>query len=226
MEEFIEKVDDVTIIHKGELVYREKTPHQLIEIFDSAKFGRVLKLDDEIQLSTFDEELYHTQLINKDFINKERIQTALVIGGGDGGAIRELCRTNVKKIVLAELDEKVIEACKRYLPTVSMGAFDDAKVEVVIGDAFEYIKNTDMQYDLVVSDLPDCVEPDFETLSKAVSEGGYFICQHGTGLAQFNMEELARRKGLLHNLYQSADFFGVKIPSLVYGDMVFSFSRK
>lgn len=226
MEEFIEKVDDVTIIHKGVLVHREQTEHQLIEIFDTKKFGRVLKLDDEIQLTQFDEQYYHTHLINKDFIEKERLQSCLVIGGGDGGAIRELCKTNIKTIVLVDLDEKVISACKEHMPYVSDGAFDDPRVEVVIGDGFEYAKNVDRTFDLVVSDLPDCVEPDFEALAKVVAQDGFFICQHGTGLSQFNMQEIIRRKGILHNLYKTADFFGIKVPSLVYGDMVFSSSRK
>ena len=226
MEDFIEKVDDTTIIHKGKLVYREQTPHQLIEIFDTKKFGRVLKLDDEIQLSQFDEKFYHTQLINKEFIEKERIQTCMVIGGGDGGAIRELCATNVKEIVLVELDEKVISACKEHLPFVSDGAFDDPRVKIVIADGFKYVREITRTYDLIVSDLPDCVEPDFEAISEAVAKDGFFICQHGTGLAQFNMPELIRRKGIPHNLYKSADFFGIKVPSLVYGDLIFSFSRK
>lgn len=220
-----DEVVGVTMTYEGKLVHREHTPYQLIEIFDTPKLGRILKLNDDIQLSTFDEKAYHTNLVNKKFIDNERIQTVLVIGGGDGGTIRELCQTNVKKIVMVEIDAAVIEACKKYLPTLSNGAFDDPRVEVIIGDAFDYIRNTDMQYDLVISDLPD-MEPDFETMAKAVSEGGYFICQQGTGLSEFNMEELIRRKTILHNLYKSADFFGVRIPSFAYGDTVFSFSRK
>lgn len=226
MEEFIEKVDDVTIIHKGKLVHREQTEHQLIEIYDTKKFGRVLKLDDEIQLTQFDEAHYHRSLINKEFINKERIKSCLVIGGGDGGAIRELCKTDVEMIVLVDLDEKVISACKEHMPYVSDGAFDDPRVKVVIGDGFQYARDITRTFDLVVSDLPDCVEPDFEALAEVVAQDGFFVCQHGTGLTEFNMNELVRRKGILHNLFQTADFFGVKIPSLVYGDLVFSFSRK
>ncbi|MDX2065049.1 MAG: hypothetical protein SFX74_04840 [Fimbriimonadaceae bacterium] len=140
---------------------------QRIEILDTAVLGRALLLDGHIQLTTFDERAYHEALVHVCGLSVPNLRRALVIGGGDGGAIRELCRyPDIEQIDMVEIDAAVVSTCREHLPTVSDGAFEDPRVRLHLGDAFEFVKADHAPYQLIISDSTDVYEGEEGNLSE------------------------------------------------------------
>lgn len=144
-----------------------KTEFQTIDVFDSIAFGRMLLLDGHIQLTALDEKAYHEALVHVPLLNVPNPRRALVVGGGDGGVIRELCRwPSMEHIDMVEIDEGVIKVCREHLPSVSNGAFDDPRVHLHLGDAFAFVKQAKGAYDLIVVDCTDVYEEEDGGLSE------------------------------------------------------------
>ena len=123
-------------------ICQRKTEFQTIDIYDTDAFGRVLTLDGHIQLTELDERAYHEFLVQVPMLSIPAPESALVVGGGDGGVLREICRhSSIRHIDMAEIDAGVIEESKKHLPFVSAGAFDDPRVHLHITDAFDFVKN-------------------------------------------------------------------------------------
>lgn len=143
------------------------TEFQTIDVYDSVAFGRMLLLDGHIQLTTLDEKAYHEALVHVPLLNVPNPQRALVVGGGDGGVIRELCRwPSMEHIDMVEIDEGVIKICREHLPSVSNGAIDDPRVHLHLGDAFAFVKQSKGPYDLIVVDCTDVYEEEDGGLSE------------------------------------------------------------
>ena len=155
-----------TVFIKSRLFLR-RSKFQSIEIFDTEAYGKVLTLDGHIQLTELDEHAYHEALVQIPLLSIDSPKSALVVGGGDGGAIRELCKHPAMELVdMVEIDAAVIEACAKYLPTVSGGAFEDKRVHVHVKDAFAFVKTAETRYDLIVVDSTDTYENEEGALSE------------------------------------------------------------
>lgn len=168
-----------------------KSDFQLIEIVDTEPFGKALLLDGHIQLTELDEAAYHEMLIQVPLLSINEPKRALVVGGGDGGVIREICKhKSIEQIDMIEIDKDVVEACVRHLPNVSNGAFDDPRLNLVIADAFDFVKSATAPYDLIVVDCTDVYEEEDGALSellftrtfyddckKILSDGGMLVSQ-------------------------------------------------
>jgi len=151
------------------------TPFQTIDIYETEILGRALLLDGHIQLTTFDERAYHEALVHVCGLSVPSLKRALVIGGGDGGVIRELCRyPEIERIDMVEIDAGVIESSRTHLPTVSSGAFDDPRVHLHIGDAFEFVKQDLAPYQLIVSDSTDVYEGEEGNLSEMLFTSTFY----------------------------------------------------
>ncbi len=139
------------------LLCKEKTEYQLLEIHEVPEYGRILRLDGILQTSNKDEFLYHEILVHVPAITMDGPQKALLIGGGDGGGIKEILKyPSLKKVVMVELDECVVERSKEFLPKISNGAFESEKLELHIQNGLEYVRNNaEMDFDQVVLDLTD-----------------------------------------------------------------------
>lgn len=136
-------------------IYSGKSKFQKIEIFDTKEFGRVLVLDGMIELSTKDEFVYHEMLIHPALIYHQNPKRVLIIGGGDGGALREVTKHPVKEIYLVDIDEKVIEVSKKYLPSLSKGNFKDKRLKIFIEDGLKFVKRYKNSFDVIIEDLTD-----------------------------------------------------------------------
>lgn len=173
------------------VVANVETEFQRIDIVDTDVFGRVLLLDGHVQLSTFDEHAYHEALVQIPLLNLEAPKAALVVGGGDGGVIREICRhPGIERVDIAEIDAGVVEACRTFMPDLSDGAFEDPRVHLHITDAFEFVKRTPTKYDLIVVDSTDVYEEEegglseqlftkefYQDCARALAEGGVVVTQ-------------------------------------------------
>ncbi len=130
------------------------TPYQRIEVWDTPQLGCLFTLDGRPMTSAGDEFIYHECMTHPAALAHPAPRAALVLGGGDGGAARQLLRhPGIARIVVAELDPDVVRLTGDYLPGVRGGAFDDPRVELVIGDAAAFVASTRERFDLVVFDL-------------------------------------------------------------------------
>jgi spermidine synthase len=127
---------------------------QQIEVWDTPQLGRLFTLDGRPMSSVGDEFIYHECMVHPAALAHPAPRAALVLGGGDGGAARQLLRHDgITRIVVAELDAEVVRLTREYLPQVHGGAFDDPRVELVIGDAANFVASARETFDLVVFDL-------------------------------------------------------------------------
>lgn len=140
-------------------IFEGKSDFQKVSVFNTLEFGRMLTLDDKIMLTERDEFVYHEMIVHPVSQMLKKIEKVLVIGGGDGGTVRELLRyKSIKRIVLVEIDKMVIDISKRYFKTLGK-YLDDKRVEVKIMDGAEFVKNTNEYFNLVIVDSTDPVGP-------------------------------------------------------------------
>ncbi|MES2122887.1 MAG: polyamine aminopropyltransferase, partial [Chlamydiota bacterium] len=142
------------------VLYREQTSEQDLVIFENPRLGRVLALDGIIQLTEADEHVYHEMIVHVPLLTHGQAEKVLIIGGGDGGALREVLRHGqVQKVVLVEIDPTVIAMCREMFPMVSRGSFDDPRAEIVIADGTEYVRTAEERFDVIICDSTDPVGP-------------------------------------------------------------------
>ncbi len=156
-----------------------KTEFQEIDVFDTEVFGKVLFLDGHVQLSELDEHAYHEALVQIPMLNLPNAKRALVVGGGDGGVLRELVKhKHLEEIHMVEIDQGVIDVCREALPTVSDNAFDDPRVTVFVQDAFPFVKEAQGTYDLIVMDSTDVYEEEEGGLSEQLWTEAFYRDLH------------------------------------------------
>ena len=138
-----------------ETLVRKKTKYQDLAIVDTEDFGRMLLLDGIVQTTVKDEFIYHEMITHIPLFTHPNPQNVLVVGGGDGGAIREILKhSSVKKAVMCEIDEDVIKECRKYLPEISSG-LDDKRCEIFIGDGIKYVLEHKNEFDVIIVDSTD-----------------------------------------------------------------------
>ena len=141
-------------------LYTEQSDFQRIDVFECEEFGRFLTLDGYMMLTERDEFIYHEMMVHVPMaVLGEKIKKVLVIGGGDGGCVRELCRyQHIEHIDLVEIDERVVAVCKEYLPGVAC-SLDDPRVHILYQDGLKYIRRIEDEYDLIIIDSTDPFGP-------------------------------------------------------------------
>jgi spermidine synthase len=175
------------------VLYREKSKFQQIEILETYDWGRIMTLDGLMMVTEKDEFFYHETITHLPMALLGQAENVLIIGGGDGGTARELAKySKIKKIDLVEIDGGVIEASKKFMPFVGCG-FDDPRINVILQDASEYIKSAHANhYDLIIADSSDpegfaatLIETDFyKAIGKSLKQNGLYIAQSGSPLSQ------------------------------------------
>jgi spermidine synthase len=167
------------------VLHHEKSEYQDILIFKNEKFGNVLALDGVIQATEKDEFAYQEMMAHVPLHFHECPKNVLVIGGGDGGVLREVVKhSSIETVTLCEIDEAVVRLSKIYLPSMAVG-FDSPKVNLVIQDGFEFLKNHVNQYDVIITDSSDPVGPAeslfqpefFQLLKNSLRDNGIICTQ-------------------------------------------------
>jgi len=140
-------------------IYQEKSQHQILDIVSTQDFGLVMMLDGVIMVTERDEFVYHEMLAHPALFTHPEPKTVLIIGGGDGGTLRQVLRhPMIERAVLVEIDEMVINASKKFFPTLA-AAFDHPKAEVLIEDGIAYLKKHKSKFDVILIDSTDPVGP-------------------------------------------------------------------
>jgi spermidine synthase len=202
-----------------------QSPFQQIDVYDTPVFGRVLLLDGHVQLTEFDEHAYHEALVWVPLLNVPEPRTALVVGGGDGGVLRELCKhPGIERIEMVEIDEQVVHVCREWLPNVSGGAFDDPRVNLRIDDAFPYTESATGPYSLIVLDSTDVYEDEqgelsemlfteefYTNLRRLLSDDGFVVTQVDNPVfCPYSLRTVADR---FSNVFRSSGNYWSLVPS-------------
>ncbi|XP_076086169.1 spermidine synthase-like isoform X2 [Mytilus galloprovincialis] len=142
-------------IKMEKLLHKEISKYQEIIVFKSQLFGNVLVLDGIVQVAELDEFVYHEMMANLPLNCHPDAKKVLIVGGGDGGVAREILKhPSVEKLVVCEIDEKVVDVCKKYFPKLAE-SFSDVRTELVIGDGIEYMKDQSCAFDVIITDPQD-----------------------------------------------------------------------
>lgn len=170
-----------------ETLFVGQSEYQKVVVADSYEFGRMLVLDDVFQTSLFDEFIYHEMIAHVPLFSHPAPKNVLVIGGGDGGAVREVVRhAAVESVEMVEIDGMVVEASKEYLPEISSAMRDGhPKLKLIIGDGIAHMKAVENHYDVILVDCSDPIGPGeglfskefYQDVYKALKPDGLFVQQ-------------------------------------------------
>ncbi|QEY59027.1 polyamine aminopropyltransferase [Pseudomonas sp. C27(2019)] len=215
------------------MLHEVRTEHQHLVIFENAKMGRVMALDGAIQTTEADEFIYHEMLTHVPILAHGAVRNVLIIGGGDGGMLREVCRhADVERITMVEIDQSVVDMCKEYLPKHSNGAYDDPRVNLVIDDGMRFIANCTETFDVIISDCPDPTGPAevlfsegfYQACHRCLSDDGIFVAQNGTPFLQ--IEEVKTTAKNIQDLFADWHFYHAAVPTYIGGSMTFAWAAK
>ncbi len=217
-------------IKAGKVLFSEQSEFQKVEIFETeSKLGRVLTLDDLMMTTEGDEFHYHEMIAHIPMMHHKCPKSVLVIGGGDGGTVREVLKhKTVEKVVLCEIDGMVIDACKKYLPTISCG-LDDPRVEILVQDAIEYIKDKKNEFDIVLIDSTDPMGPGeglfteefYTNVKNSLKEDGIVAAQSESPVV--NKEEIRKMYNLLKKVFPICSTYTSNIPTYPGGYWAWAF---
>lgn len=213
-------------LKEATLLYDSETDHQRLRVFRNPTFGRILTLDDVVQVTEADEFIYHEMMVHTPVLAHGAARRALIVGGGDGGIARELFRhKGVERAVMVEIDSGVIDFSRRYLPSIGGDAFDDARLEVVIADGADYMRESEERFDVIIVDSTDPIGPG-ETLftdtfyghaKKRLAPGGIMVTQNGVPFLQ--AEELENSMRAFKALFADATCYFAPVPTYACGPM-------
>lgn len=215
----------------NQVLFETKTEHQHLQIIDTPFMGRVMLLDGVVQTTEKDEFIYHEMMVHVPLFAHPNPKKVLIIGGGDGGILREVVRhKNIEKITQVEIDLSVIDLCKEYFPNHSKGAFDDPRVNIVIADGNDFVANCTEQFDVIIADSTDPIGPaevlfssDFYRLEKnCLNQGGIMVAQNGVPFMQG--QEVTNTYQRLAKLYQDRYFYVAPVPTYVGGVMALAWA--
>lgn len=210
-------------------ILETKTPYQKISIIENIEFGRMLFLNDLVQVAEMGDAAYHEMLVHPGLLTHPKPQKVLIIGGGDGGTLREVLKHPVREVLLAEIDKEVINVSKQYLPSISQNAFEDRRTKVFIEDGMETLKRYRNEFDCVILDSND---PDgsmahelftyncFKLVKQALKPNGIFIAQ--TGYLSDKFGKQARKE--MKKVFPFVWFHRAFVPYILEDEHTFSFA--
>lgn len=217
-------------IKKKEVLFSRQSPFQKIEITDTdSSLGKILTIDGLMMTTQGDEYFYHEMISHIPMCTHKNPENILVIGGGDGGTVREILKHNtVKKVVLCEIDGMVIDACKKFLPDIAI-ELDNPKVEILIQDAIEYIKTKENEFDVVLIDSTDPMGPGeglftqefYNNVKKSLKKGGIAVAQSESPVV--NKTEIKKIYDLLKKVFPITAAYASPVPTYPGGYWAWAF---
>ena len=215
-------------------IYCGQSEFQRIDVFDSKEFGRFLTLDGYMMLTEKDEFIYHEMMVHVPMAVHPLVKRVLIIGGGDGGAIRELVRyATVEQIDLVEIDELVVEVCKKHLPQTAC-CFNDERVNLHFQDGLRYIRHCENEYDLIIVDSTDPFGPGeglftkefYGNCYKALRDDGIMVNQHESAFYTNDAVAMQRAHKRIVESFLISKVYQAHIPTYPSGHWLFGFASK
>jgi len=210
------------------LLYSHQSPYQKIEVIENEYFGRVLFLDGLLQTTEKDEFFYHEMLVHPAFVSHPAPKNILIIGGGDGGALKEILRYPVERVQLVEIDSIVVEVSKKFFPWL-LPSLKDERVELVVADGHEFIQKTDRKFDVVLVDSSDPVGPSrrlhksdfYEKLKYCLNPRGVAVAQAGSPF--YHLDQIKEKNACLKKLFKIVSFYIGLVPTYPGGNWCFGY---
>jgi spermidine synthase len=206
-----------------QVLYQKRSLFQDVVVLDTIPFGRMLVLDGCVMTTEKDEFVYHEMISHIGLLAHPKPKTVCIIGGGDGGTVREVLKHScVEQIVLAEIDEDVVNVCKEFFPTISCG-LNDPRVHIEITDGIKYLEEQRNAFDAILSDSTDPIGPGavlfdesyFSYARRALKEGGFFTTQCES--VWTNLEGMHDYAGRLRKFFHTVMLYGASIPTYPSG---------
>ena len=215
----------------SQLVARERTPFQEYLIFDTPLYGRVLVLDGIVQLSTSDEHIYHDMLIHPPMFVHPEPKHVLIVGGGDGGALREVLKHNPQQVVMIDIDEQFVRNAAKHLPSLHNGAFEDPRLELLFEDASTALSRFENTFDVAIIDCNDAIgtsevlfEEDFyASVARSLKDDAVCSVQAGSML---DMDFLSQVRQRMSRHLGHTSCFKFTMPCYHCGEYVFMLASK
>ncbi len=231
---YIEKFQDTSAVgyRVVKRLHYSRSPFQMVEIYQTADFGNMLVLDGAIMLTEAHEFLYHEMLVHIPMLSHPHPQTVLVVGGGDGGTVRELLlHDTVRRVDLVEIDEEVIRVSRKYLPGLA-SKLDDHRVKVKIQDAVEFVKDIENIYDVVLVDSTDPVGPGeglfsaafYRNVHRALKSDGILAVQSESPFGVKRETPVILKK--MHSVFPIVQLYWGPIPCYPHGTWSFILCSK
>ena len=215
-------------------IYSEQTPFQKIDFFESDEFGTFFTLDGFMMVNEKDEFIYHDMITHVPMAVNPDIKKVLVIGGGDGGTVRELTRyESIELIHHVEIDERVVRLCQKYLP-ITASKLEDERVQMYFEDGIEFVKRYEDYYDLIIVDSTDPIGPGeglftvefYKNCYKALNNKGILINQHESPYYESDAKEMKRAHAKLKNIFGITKVYQYHMPTYASGHWLFGFASK
>jgi spermidine synthase len=207
------------------IIFREKTEHQDLVIFETPTYGVVLALDDIIQVTTNDEYVYHEMMVHVPMLAHGRAREVLIIGGGDGGILREVLKHPVKRATMVEIDRAVVDMCLKYMPSIPGKAFSDKRTNLVIADGARFVAESKDRFDVIIVDSTDPMGPGevlftetfYRHCRRLLNPGGILVNQNGVPFMQPSELPMTYRRR--RRFFKDTGFYVAAVPSYYGGFM-------
>jgi spermidine synthase len=208
-----------------QVFYREKTEHQDLIIFENPVYGRVLALDNIVQVTEKDEYVYHEMMTHVPILAHGKAKRVLIIGGGDGGILREALKHKVERVTMVEIDRAVVDMCVKYMPSIPGKAFQDKRTDLVITDGARFVAETKDRYDVIIVDSTDPIGPGevlfteefYRNCRRCLTTGGILVNQNGVPFMQGDEVTMTYRRR--RRFFKDTGFYAAAIPSYYGGFM-------
>ena len=219
----------------GAPLAEEKSRYQRIKIFDTVANGRVMTLDDIVQITSRDESAYAEMLTHLPLLEHGKASRVMIVGGGDLSIADEaLKHKGVKEVVLVDIDGRVVELCREHFGEINAEAFKDKRLKIEIADAFEYLGRAESKgrFDLIVADRPDPVGPGkalfgetfYDRVKNALKPGGFATFQ--TGVPFYQPWEITEALQELAGFFPQSGLYLTVVPTYIGGFMALSWACK
>ncbi|KAF1086275.1 Spermidine synthase [Sporotomaculum syntrophicum] len=215
-----------------EVLFSDVSPFQKVAVLDTVEFGRMLTLDNVIQTNLKDEFVYHEMITHVGLNTHPNPKKVLVIGGGDGGAVREIVKhQGIERVVHVEIDQMVIDVAKKFFPELSCG-FADPRVEIVVDDGIKHVKDNKGVYDMIIVDSTDPVGPAvglfseefYRSVFEALTGDGLFVAQ--TESPFFNSELIKQITATVNGIFPVTRLYWAVVPTYPGGYWTFTMGSK
>ncbi|MDR2539173.1 MAG: polyamine aminopropyltransferase [Chlamydiales bacterium] len=213
------------------ILWKGKSSYQDILIFENKEFGKVMALDSVVQFTTKDECIYHEMITHIPLFAHGNVKDVLIIGGGDGGVAREVLKhPNIRSVTLVEIDSFVIDLTKKYVPEIPQGVFEHPKLQLIVDDGVNFVKNSQKNYDVIITDSNDPIGPSqvlftetfYRYCKKLLKEKGILVVQNGDFFMQ--SQEYQTTFSHLQLLFRNVSFYLANVPTYIGSYMTLGFA--
>lgn len=215
-------------------LFSAQSEHQQIDVLESKDFGKILTLDGDIILTERDEFIYHEMITHVPMAVHPNVNRVLVMGGGDGGVVRELIKYDtIEHIDVVEMDPLLVEVCRKYIPEIA-GSLNDERVEIIHEDGLRFIRSKTDVYDLIIIDSPNpfgigeglFTKEFYGNCYNALHEDGIMINQNESPFYTEEAYQCQRMHKRIVDTFPICKVYQAHIPSYPSGHWLFGFASK